>query len=211
MERADISLRENISKLGNTIFAARNVSVDWTQPWFVPASTVNALRREAIEKLEMARASRMHKWARAVAVSPPAVYPDASLSYLANVYNQAARDFYAQHGVKLIADAYEAHTEAGEVPVMVTKHCLRFSFNLCPKQAKGVQGVQGQVRAEPMTLISGGDRLTLKFDCKPCEMHVMGKMRPHILRSPPPSLVSAPTGASPLRFYAKRPKEVASV
>jgi putative protease len=93
---------------------------------------------------------------------------------------------------------------------MVTKHCLRFSFNLCPKQAKGVQGVQGQVRAEPMTLISGGDRLTLKFDCKPCEMHVMGKMRPHILRSPPPSLVP-PIAGTPLKFYAKRPKETTSV
>lgn len=105
----------------------------------------------------------------------------------------------------MIDAAYEAHEEAGEVPLMVTKHCLRFSFNLCPKQAKGVQGVQGQVRAEPMTLISGGDRLTLKFDCKPCEMHVIGKARTHILRSPPPSNVAIP--ASPLKFYAKRPVE----
>ncbi len=209
-ERAEASLRENIGKLGNTIFAARNVDVEWSQPWFVPASTVNALRREAIEKLEAARAANLPKWTRATAATPPAIYPESSLSYLANVYNQAARDFYARHGVTLIADAYEAHTEPGEVPVMVTKHCLRFSFNLCPKQAKGVQGVQGQVRAEPMTLISGGDRLTLKFDCKPCEMHVMGKMRPHILRSPPPSLVPAAAGASPLKFYAKRPRDTAA-
>jgi 23S rRNA 5-hydroxycytidine C2501 synthase len=209
-ERAEASLRENIGKLGNTIFTARNVAVDWSQAWFVPASAVNALRRHAIEKLEAARAANMPKWTRAEAITPPAIYPESSLSYLANVYNQAARDFYAQHGVKLIADAYEAHTEAGEVPVMVTKHCLRFSFNLCPKQAKGVQGVQGQVRAEPMTLISGGDRLTLKFDCKPCEMHVMGKMRPNILRSAPPSLVPV-TAGSPLKFYAKRPKEAAGV
>jgi collagenase-like PrtC family protease len=209
-ERAEASLRENIGKLGNTIFAARDVAIDWSQAWFIPASTVNALRRDAIEKLETARATNMPKWKRAAAVTPPAAYPETSLSYLANVYNQAAKDFYAQHGVKLIADAYEAHTEANEVPVMVTKHCLRFSFNLCPKQAKGVQGVQGQVRAEPMTLISGGDRLTLKFDCKPCEMHVMGKMRPHILRSPPPSLIP-PTAGTPLKFYAKRPKETTSV
>jgi putative protease len=210
-ERAEASLRENIGKLGNTIYAARSVTVDWSQPWFVPASAVNALRRDAIEKLEAARAANMPKWVRAEAITPPVIYPETSLSYLANVYNQAARDFYARHGVKLIANAYEAHTEAGEVPVMVTKHCLRFSFNLCPKQAKGVQGVQGQVRAEPMTLISGGDRLTIKFDCKPCEMHVMGKMRPQILRSPPPSLVPATPGSSPLKFYAKRPTEAARV
>ena len=53
--------------------------------------------------------------------------------------------------------AFEAHEEDGEVSLMVTKHCLRFSFNLCPKQAKGVTGVQGQVRAEPMTLVSGNE------------------------------------------------------
>lgn len=206
-ERAEAGLRENLCKLGNTIFTARGVSIGWTAPRFVPASVANAMRREALEQLEATRLARMPKWVRAEAIEPPAQYPETSLSYLANVYNQAARDFYARHGVKLIADAYEVHTEAGEVPVMVTKHCLRWSFNLCPKQAKGVQGVQGQVRAEPMTLISGGDRLTLKFDCKPCEMHVMGKMRPNILRSPPPSLVSAGSGVTPVRFYAKRPTE----
>ncbi len=206
--RANTSLRENLGKLGNTIFVARDVTIEWSQPWFVPASAINALRRQAVEEFEKVRIKRMPQWTRAEASVPPTQYPETSLTYLANVYNLAARDFYAKHGVKLIADAYEAHTEASEVPVMVTKHCLRWSFNLCPKQAKGVQGVQGQVRAEPMMLVSGNDRLTLKFDCKPCEMHVMGKMRPNILRSPPPSLVPALLGATPLKFYAKRPVEV---
>jgi putative protease len=72
---------------------------------------------------------------------------------------------------------------------MITKHCLRYSFNLCPKQAKGVQGVQGQVRAEPMTLVNGNEKLTLRFDCAPCEMHVIGKIKKSILKSPPPSCV----------------------
>ncbi len=204
-ERAEVNLRENLAKLGTTIFGATEVAIVWSQPWFVPASTANALRRDAVAALEADRASRFVKWSRRPAVEPAVAYPGESLSYLANVYNQAARDFYARHGVSMIDAAYEAHEEAGEVPLMVTKHCLRFSFNLCPKQAKGVQGVQGQVRAEPMTLISGGDRLTLKFDCKPCEMHVIGKARTHILRSPPPSNVAIP--ASPLKFYAKRPVE----
>ena len=206
--RAEQSLKENIGKLGNTLFAVKEISLTWPQPWFIPASAANALRRDAIVKLEAARLQSMPKWTRARAVEPPAQYPEEQLTYLANVYNQASRDFYAKHGVKMIAAAYEAHTEAGEVPVMVTKHCLRWSFNLCPKQAKGVQGVQGQVRAEPMVLISGSDKLTLKFDCKPCEMHVMGTMRPNILRSPPPSLVPGTSGPTAIKFYAKRPVEI---
>jgi putative protease len=155
----------------------------------VPASTLNALRREAVEKLESARLAAWQRPLRKAPVVPPAVYPEESLSYLANVYNHKARAFYEKHGVKLIAAAYEAHEEPGEVSLMITKHCLRFSFNLCPKQAKGVQGVQGQVRAEPMTLVSGNEKLTLRFDCAPCEMHVIGKIKKSILKSPPPSCV----------------------
>ena len=202
--RAEESLKENLGKLGSTLFAVKELTLAWSQPWFVPASVANALRRDAVEKLDAARLANLPKWARASAVEPPVPYPEEQLTYLANVYNQAARDFYAKHGVKLIAAAYEAHVEPNEVPVMVTKHCLRWSFNLCPKQAKGVQGVQGQVRAEPMVLISGNDKLTLKFDCKPCEMHVMGAMRSNILRSPPPSLLTSAAGAVPVKFYAKR-------
>ena len=49
--------------------------------------------------------------------------------------------------------------------------------------------MQGTVTAEPMTLISGKDRYTLKFDCKPCEMHVMGKMRKSVLQLAQPQAV----------------------
>jgi putative protease len=35
------------------------------------------------------------------------------------------------------------------------------------------------IKPEPMTLVSGKDRLILRFDCKKCEMHVIGKMKKH--------------------------------
>jgi putative protease len=194
--KAETSLRENLAKLGNTDFVAREISLELTQFWFLPASTVNQLRRDAIEQLVEIRMLGYERPTLRAAAEPPALYPQDSLSYLANVYNQKARDFYHKHGVKLIASAYEANEELDEVPVMITKHCLRFSHGLCPKEAKGVIGVQGTVTAEPMTLISGNDRYTLKFDCKPCEMHVMGKVRKHILQMPPPQ---------PIAFFDKRP------
>jgi putative protease len=201
-EQAEAALRTSLGKLGNTMFEAREVSLALSQPWFVPSSAINALRRDAIAAHEAARLASWERPQRDQAVEPPAVYPEAQLSYLANVYNEKARAFYHKHGVKLIAAAYEAHEEAGEVSLMITKHCLRFSFNLCPKQAKGVQGVQGQVKAEPMTLVSGEERYTLKFDCKPCEMHIIGAMKPGILNSPPPSAIPY----SPLTFHRTRPR-----
>lgn len=190
-ERAEANLREHLGKLGNTLFSAREIALALPRPWFVPASILNALRREAVEKLEGARLAAWQRPQRKAAVEPPAPYPEENLSYLANVYNHKARAFYEKHGVRLIEAAYEAHQEPGEVSLMITKHCLRHSFNLCPKQAKGVQGVQGQVRAEPMTLTSGNERLTLRFDCASCEMHVIGKIRKSILKSPPPSSMPA--------------------
>lgn len=194
--KAEASLKEHLTKLGNTDFIAKALNLETTQMWFIPASIVNSLRRDAIEQLTHIRETAYQRPTRRPAAEPPAVYPEDSLSYLANVYNQKARDFYHKHGVKLIAKAYEANEELGEVPLMITKHCLRFSHGLCPKEAKGVIGVQGTVTAEPMTLISGNDRYTLKFDCKPCEMHVMGQIRKPILKLGPPQAVTFfPKGA----------------
>ena len=196
---AEAALRDQLDRFGNTGLVLTGLDIHWQQPWFVPASLLNRLRREAVEKLWAARAAAYTRQPRKPAIEPPAPYPEEMLSYLANVYNQAARDFYAKHGVKLIAAAYEAHEEPGEVSLMITKHCLRWSFSLCPKQAKGVTGVQGQVRAEPMQLINGDEKLTLRFDCRACEMHVMGKMKKQILKSPPPSVV-------PITFHKQRPE-----
>jgi 23S rRNA 5-hydroxycytidine C2501 synthase len=189
VQKAEKSLCDNLSKLGNTDFTASEIYIQTMQTWFVPASVINKLRREAIEKLQKVRQAAYLRPPLKLAAVPPAIFPEDTLSYLANVYNQKARTFYEKHGVNLIASAYEANKELGEVPLMITKHCLRFSHGLCPKEAKGVIGVQGTVTAEPMTLINGNDRFTLRFDCKPCEMHVMGSIRKPVIKMGPPQTV----------------------
>jgi putative protease len=183
-EQALDGLRDLLTQLGTTIYHAQSVALDAPQAFFVPNSQLKALRRDAIEALTAARVAAHPRGSRKAETDPAPVYPESHLSFLYNVYNQKARDFYHRHGVQLIDAAYEAHEETGEVPVMITKHCLRFSFNLCPKQAKGVTGVRTKVA--PMQLVHGDEVLTLKFDCKPCEMHVIGKMKGHILDLPQP-------------------------
>jgi putative protease len=193
--KAEATLREHLGKLGTTSYAAMGIALELSQPWFIPASFINALRRDAVAALDTVRSAAYRRPPRTAAVEPPALYPEDTLSYLANVYNHKARDFYAKHGVRIIAAAYESHEEAGEVSLMITKHCVRYSLSLCPKQAKGVTGVQGTVRAAPLTLINGSEKLTLRFDCKPCEMHVVGKLKPAV----------AKTQSTPLTFYKTRP------
>ncbi len=181
-KQAIAQIKDTLSKLGTTIYHAQKINVQAEQAWFVPNSQLKALRRDAIAALTEARVAAHPKGFRKPVSDPPPVYPESHLTFLANVYNEKARAFYHRFGVQLIDAAYEAHEEAGDVPVMITKHCLRFSFNLCPKQAKGVTGVRTKV--SDMQLIHGDEVLTLKFDCKPCEMHIIGKMKGHILNMP---------------------------
>ena len=195
---APAKLEQQLAKLGDTVFEPLQVQLDLPRPWFVPPSLLNGLRREAVAALEAARAAGLERLPRAQPVQPPTPYPEDTLTYLANVFNDKARQFYARHGVKVIAAAYEAQEEHGEVSLMITKHCVRYSLSLCPKQAKGVTGVQGTVRAEPLQLINGKEKLTLRFDCKPCEMHVVGKIKRSILNATP---------EAPVKFYKIRPVE----
>ena len=194
-ERAVSGLKEGLAKLGGTLFEARNVDVDLSQPWFLPASFVNGLRREAVEALEAARLASYVRPTRHDPVMPPVAYPASDLSYLGNVLNEKARAFYRKHGVGTIEAAYEANEERGEVSLMITKHCLRYSYKLCPKEAKDWE-LKG-IKAEPMSLINGKEKLTLVFDCKRCEMHVVGKIKKAVLQP------------SPLKFYDRPPAEVA--
>ncbi|SIQ77203.1 putative protease [Shewanella morhuae] len=161
--------RTQLGKLGSTDFIARSISIDTAQAWFLPASVLNGLRREGVAALEAARVQgyvRPLPWKH----NQNAVYPVKHLSYLGNVANEKAKDFYQRHGVIEIQDTYEKNGVTEDVPLMVTKHCLRFNFNLCPKEVPGI-------KADPMVLEIGNDVLKLVFDCQKCEMMVVGENR----------------------------------
>lgn len=201
-DKALANLRDGVAKLGQTIYFPRNVEIALPGALFVPNGLLNQLRRETVERLDRARLDAAPRGQRKAVSVPPPVYPETHLSFLANVYNHKAREFYQRYGVKLIDAAYEAHEEKGDVPVMITKHCLRFAFNLCPKQAKG--SIKSW-KATPMQLIHGDEVLTLKFDCRPCEMHVVGKMKNHILKMPlPGSIVASVSPDELLKTLPKR-------
>lgn len=182
-DKALKNIQDNLSKLGQTIYYLSELIIDLSIIYFIPSSQLNQLRRDIIEKLTSARLASYQTNKRKPETNPKPIYPDNQLTYLANVYNHKAREFYKQHGVQLIESAYEAHEIKDDVPLMITKHCLRFAFNLCPKQAKGIQGVKTKVT--PMKLIqNNNEELILKFNCKACEMQVWGKIKNHVLKMP---------------------------
>ena len=127
------------------------------------------MRRDGIAALEAARLAAYRRPERRIPLRG-AVYPQHRLSYLGNVLNSAAEQFFREHGVGSIAPAYEANKEEREVVLMTTKHCIRYSQQLCPKEVPGL-------KAEPLALKMGKESFRLRFDCHRCEMQVMGSLK----------------------------------
>ncbi len=170
-ETARREQKENIcnqlSKLGNTPFEAQNVKVEMSDNWFVPSSLLADMRREGVELLLSNRKMRYPREIARRKENNDIQFPIQQLTYLGNVANAKARSFYQDHGVKSIEPAFELK-QVEDVPLMFSKHCLRYSMGWCPTYQK----VKSPFR-EPYYLLYKDSRLRLKFDCRNCQMLVL--------------------------------------
>lgn len=161
------NIRTQLSKLGNTPFEASKVVVGLSENWFVPSSLLADMRRRGVEKLLEARRTRYpRETVKRVQPSVSIPFPERQLTYLGNVANGKARSFYQDHGVEQIDPAFELSPRK-DVPLMFTKHCLRYSMGWCPTYQKDKSPYK-----EPYYLLYKDMRLRLQFDCKHCQMLV---------------------------------------
>ena len=161
------NIRTQLSKLGNTPFEASKVVVGLSENWFVPSSLLADMRRRGVEKLLEARRTRYpRETVKRVQPSVSIPFPERQLTYLGNVANGKARSFYQDHGVEQIDPAFELSPRK-DVPLMFTKHCLRYSMGWCPTYQKDKSPYK-----EPYYLLYKDTRLRLQFDCKHCQMLV---------------------------------------
>ncbi|UBD61073.1 peptidase U32 family protein [Parabacteroides merdae] len=161
------NIRTQLSKLGNTPFEASKVVVGLSENWFVPSSLLADMRRRGVEKLLEARRARYpRETVKRVQSSVSTPFPERQLTYLGNVANGKARSFYQDHGVEQIDPAFELSPRK-DVPLMFTKHCLRYSMGWCPTYQKDKSPYK-----EPYYLLYKDTRLRLQFDCKHCQMLV---------------------------------------
>jgi putative protease len=173
-QRAGIEAQ--LSKLGGTHFVAKAVTIDFTDNWFIPSSVLADMRRTAVEalvrtikvKTENAKLNMVGKEVKTDNVACQTIHPQ--LTYLANVANHRAADFYRAHGAEKVAHAYELSAQRGAT-LMFCRHCLRYAMGWCPHH----QGKPSPYR-EPYTLVSAdGKRFALAFDCKQCVMTIKEK------------------------------------
>ncbi len=162
-EAVNDNIRNQLAKLGNTIYEATDIRIEINAPWFFPASQLGEWRRQAVEKLDEERANSYVRESRRESFT--AEFPLKKLSYLGNVTNKLAEEFYQDHGVEEVMPGFELKAEEG-VPLMFTKHCIKFEMGWCPKEDYKA------TFKEPLFLRNNDQEYKLTFDCKVCEMRI---------------------------------------
>jgi len=156
------TIKKQLSKLGETVFYLESLDVKLSEPFFIPVSVLNDLRRDALAALENAGAAAPAREERKLSPND-FPYPETKLDYTANVLNSRAASFYKRHGVTEVGRAAEAGADLTGRPLMVARFCLRRRLGLC-KKGRAV---------EPLYLEDAeGSRFRLEFDCAACRMRL---------------------------------------
>ena len=157
------NIKNQLSKLGNTIYEATYIQIQINSPWFFPASQLGEWRRQAIEQLDEIRTQ---SYVRETALgAKQTTFPAKALTYLGNVTNKLSEEFYREHGVEEVMPGFEVKAQEG-VPLMFCKHCIKFNMGWCPKE-----GYKATFK-EPLYLRNNDQVYELTFDCKACEMRI---------------------------------------
>ena len=163
-EGATRAMQTNLAKSGGSVFVVQDVEVVGSEIPFVAMGTINALRREVLDRLAEMR-MELQPPKKITTEQSDTRYPLRTIGGDHNVVNRLAREFYASHGVERIDEGYDLASSLDGVEVMRTPYCIRREMGQCLKK--------GSKLREPLTLRHGDDEWRLRFDCKNCTMHVI--------------------------------------
>ena len=158
-EKMTQTLVKLIAKSGGTIFSITDVDVQGGE-YFLTASVVSDMRREALEALRIERIGTPLPH-RILTDTGEARYPSDTISQYENVINRLSRQFYERHGVKHFEQALETKATQGE-RVMISSYCIRREIGECLKCGSKLRG--------ELYIEHGMARYRLDFDCKRCMM-----------------------------------------
>ncbi|MGM9825266.1 MAG: U32 family peptidase [Paludibacteraceae bacterium] len=148
-ERALQTLRDQLTKLGDTPYAVRQLTLD-TRPYFLPISVLNAWRREVVEnKLQ----------------DPPQPAEPLQLPPQRGKESKLPSTIETNLSPSLCREGRGGSLEPERV-LMTCRYCLLHEMGHCRKTAP--------LRNEPRYLrLRNGTILRLHFDCQRCEMRIM--------------------------------------
>jgi putative protease len=166
-ELVEDSWKKQFSRIGGTVFYARDFSFEASKPYFVPMSILNDWRRSLISELSKIRVGNYSRiFAKNKKTDHP--YPYKEIDYSFNVSNSLSRAFYQRHGAKVLEASFEQQKDVRGKKLMTTRHCLRYFLGACPKNLE-----EGRPQfKEPLFLTYNGKKFRLSFDCARCVMEV---------------------------------------
>ncbi|MBP8158271.1 MAG: U32 family peptidase [Flavobacterium sp.] len=171
----NLSIEENIktqlAKTGFTPYTADEITIQFSNNWFLPISKINEMRRTVYEQLTEIRLANYKREEHQI-VKTDHPFPVDQLDFTYNVANKMARKFYERHGVTEIEKAFELQWDPGKSRVMTTKYCIKYELERCPKYHPEHRDKKVK---EPLVLKQGELEYKLKFNCKPCEMEIWEK------------------------------------
>jgi len=162
-----LKISNQLNKLGNTIFSCNKPDIFLSNDFFIPTSTLNEMRRQAIYLLELERI-RNRKLSLIEIIPNNYPYPNKKVDFSENIANSKAEQFYKRHGVESIEPAFEKQSSFKGKTIMTTKHCLKYEFGLCKKHNQNAP----KINDEPLFLKDYKNKYLLEFDCEACEMKI---------------------------------------
>ena len=150
------SIKEVLSKLGDTPYLSTDVEVRFSQPWFIPRSILAEWRRKASEERRVKSEERRVK---------------SEEQRVKNKSNNSENESISDSSL------FTLHSS-----LMTCRFCLRHAWGQCKKEKTphpplewsmvNGQWLNGKWQ-DPLYLVLGdGRRFRLEFDCKKCEMLV---------------------------------------
>lgn len=158
------TLRTTLSKLGNTVFEARSITIPRCTA-FLRAGFINELKAKTVEKLTAARIAHFRPQDNPLRYSPTPLFQHAD--YLRNITNEAHRSVYQDFGAKTIEYGLDKTEAFAGKSLMTCKYCLRHELGWCKKNPTAPNAPK-----DPIYLISGKHRFLLKFNCEKCVMQL---------------------------------------
>lgn len=160
------NIKNQLKKTGGTIFKINNVKINVSKSYFIPISTLNQLRRDALEKIEEALVKNYKREEHVFEKNDEKYFIDKA-DYKTNISNPLAVQFYLRHGIEKFENAFEISDNKENKTVMTTKYCLKYELNQCPKYQNYTK------KASPKYLKFYDKKFTLEFDCTKCEMKII--------------------------------------
>lgn len=160
-------IEKQLTSTGNTPYRVVELQIQPDEPGFLPASILNGIRRDVLEKLT---AIRMETYPRQKIPFIPndTPCPIKKLDFHANVFNAQARRFYERHGAIVTQPAFETLSDPSGNEVMACRYCIRHQLDMCSKIQKFEIPVQ-----EPLKIRDAHHTYRLEFDCRKCRMFLV--------------------------------------